>query len=233
MPSNHLRIVERFLKDRQDPVDLPESGFPFVTISRQTGAGSHLLCDRLLEDFRAQRSDLFRGWHVFDRLLCEAVAADPGLNGSLEELVKEHYKTEFQDLMDSLMAGTPSHYGLYKRTFQVITMLAAIGKVIIVGRAGCCVTESFCTGIHIRLVAPEAQRLTATMKRMNVSIDEARKIMKLKESKRRRLLKAFFCRSIDDPLLYDAVWNTGKAEIGEISDSVIRLIERRAGRSEP
>jgi len=232
VPSDHLRIVQRFLRDRKGEIEIPASGFPFVTLSRQTGAGSHLLCDQLLQDFRAQPSDLFRGWHVFDRLVCEAVVQDPELSRSLEDLVKEHFESEFQDLMDSLIAGMSSHYHLYKKIFQVITMLAAIGKVIIVGRAACCVTESFTTGIHLRLVAPEADRIAATMKRQKVDRNEARKTMRQKEAERRRLLKTFFCRDIDDPLLYDVVWNTGKVEMREISESVIQLIRDRAQRSE-
>lgn len=232
MPSNHLKIVEQFLRDRKEDIEIPESGFPFITISRQTGAGSHLLCDQLLKDFRTQPSDLFRGWHVFDRLIVEAVAQDPELSRSLEDLVKEHFESEFQDLMDSLIAGMSSHYHLYKKTFQVITMLAAIGKVIIVGRAACCVTEQFTTGIHLRLVAPEADRIAATMKRLKVGNDEARKIMKRKETERRRVLKTFFCKDTDDPLLYDVVWNTSKVEMHEISEAVIQLVQHRAERSE-
>jgi cytidylate kinase len=228
MPTNHLKTVQQFLKERKSPAEIPVSGFPFVTIARQTGAGSHLLCDMLLEDFRKESSDLFRGWHVFDRLICEAVAQDPDLNRSLEDLVKEHYENEFQDLMDSLIAGTTGRYQLYKKTFQVITMLAAIGKVIIVGRAACCVTESFKAGIHIRLVAPEAERIAATMKRLRVSREEARKIMKTKESERQRLMKSFFDHDLSNPLLYDATWNTGKVDMSEISASIIHLIKSRA-----
>lgn len=232
MPTNHLKIVQKFLKERKGPTDIPAAGFPFITISRQAGAGSHLLCDTLFEDFRRQPSDLFRGWHVFDHLICEAVAQDPVLSRSLEDLVKEHYESEFQDLMDTLIAGTSSHYLFHKKTFQIIKMLAAIGKVIIVGRAGCCVTESLTSGVHIRLVAPEAQRIAATMKYLKVDRDEARQIMKEKESERRKLLKRFFSRDINDPLLYHAIWNTEKVGMHEISAAVMHLVEHRAERSE-
>jgi len=47
-----------------------------------------------------------------------------------------------------------------------------------------------------------------------------------------RFLKIFFSRDIDDPLLYDVVWNTGRVEMREISESVIQLVQHRAGRSE-
>ena len=232
VPTTHLGIVREFLKERKDPLDIPECGFPFITISRQAGAGSHLLCDTLREDFRKQSSDLFRGWHVFDQLICEAVAQDPELSRSMEDFVREHYESEFQDLMDTLIAGTSSSYLLCKKTFQVITMLAAIGKVIIVGRGACCVTEPLGTGIHVRIVASEAQRIINTMKRLKVGRDEALKDMRERDSERRKLLKRFFNKDIDDPLLYDVVWNTDRVEMREISAALIRLVEHRAGRSE-
>ena len=231
MATSHLRIVQQFLKTRKGPVDIPETGFPFITISRQSGAGTHELCDILLEDFGRQPSDVFRGWHVFDRLICEAVAQDPGISRCIEDLIKEHYESEFQSLMDSLIAGSAGSYRLYKKTFQVIAMLATIGKVIIVGRAGCCVTASFPSAVHLRLVAPEDQCLAATMKRLKVGREEAGRLLKRKETERRRLVKTFFGREIDDPLLYDATWNTGKADLHEISESVVALIKRRAERT--
>ena len=35
----HLKIIQQFLSEKRSFEDLPEYGFPFVTISRQSGAG--------------------------------------------------------------------------------------------------------------------------------------------------------------------------------------------------
>ena len=228
MPTNHLKIVEQWLTQRSAPTETCICGFPFVTIARDTGAGSHELCDTLLNDFREESSDLFRGWHVFDRLICEAIAEDPKIKGTLEYLVKERCESEFQDLMETWIAGTTGRYGLYKKTFQLIGMLATIGKVIIVGRAACCVTAPLKSGIHVRLVAPEPQRAAVTMKRLKVSLEEAQAVMRKKETERRRLLKTFFSQDVADPLLYDATWNTARVGMKNISASIIQLIKQHA-----
>jgi hypothetical protein len=40
-------------------------------------------------------------------------------------------------------------------------------------------------------------------------------------------LRRHFRVDIDNPLLYDALWNTGQVELEEIADSVISLLESR------
>jgi hypothetical protein len=226
--SNHLKILEQWLKHRRSSTEPAETGFPFVTIARETGAGSRQLCDTLMGDFRREPDDLFRGWHVFDRLICEALANDPVLSGALEDLVKERYESEFQDLMDDLIAGRDGCYLVYRKSFHLIAMLAAIGKVIIVGRAACCVTARMRTGVHVRLVAPAAYRAAVIAKREKLDPDEARDLMLCRDKERRKLVKSFFNRDIADPMLYDAVWNTERVPMAEISASIIRLVKQRA-----
>jgi len=230
--TNHLKLIQQFIRERRKLEDIPESGLPFVTISRESGAGGHLLSHVILTDFLKEESDLFRGWHVFDKLLCEVVAEDPELTNSMETLLREQYKSDFTDILESFMAGYSSQYSLYKKTFRVIAMLAAIGKVIIVGRASNFVTRHLQTGIHLRLVAPEEQRVVWIAKRWKLSRDEARRTARRDDADRRRLVRTFFHADIEDPLNYDAVWNTGAADMHEISFSVIQMIKRRSGGGE-
>jgi cytidylate kinase len=221
-------LINQFIKEKRNIQDVPDSGFPFVTISRQPGAGGHLLSYVLITDFLKEHGDLFKGWHVFDKQLCEVVAQDPELNHAMESLAQERYRSEFEEFMETLFTGRSSHYLLYRRTFNVVHMLASIGKVIIVGRAAACVTRHLKAGIHVRLVAPESNRIVWMMKRFKLSREEATRDIHRQESDRRKLLKKFFSRDIDDPLLYDTVWNSGTVDLPEISSSIIQLIKKRA-----
>ena len=228
---NHLQIIQRYLDEKRSLLEIPDSGYPFVTISRQTGAGAHLLTQALLAELKPrERTDLYRGWHVFDRELFEIVAQDPTLRGALEPLAAERYPSEFKQFMDSLFTGRSDPYLSYKRTFHVVRMLAAIGKVILVGRAGCCVTRDLRAGVHVRLVAPEHRRIFWLMQRYQLTREEARRIVAKLDVDRAKLIKLFFNRNIDDPLLYDVVWNTDQADVRTIAASVMQLIEDRATR---
>ncbi len=226
---NHLQMVYKFLEERRDFEDLPDLGFPFVTISRQAGAGGHLLSYVILSEFlKHKESERFEGWHVFDKDLCEVVAKDPKLQGTMEVLVAEKYRSEFREFIESLFTGQSKQYLLYKTTFKVVRMLAMIGKVIIVGRGSALVTADLPQGIHIRLVAPRSNRIIWMMKRFKLSKEEAANAVDKQDSDRRKLIKLFFHRDIEDPLLYDAVWNTGKVGLEVITRATLDLIQERA-----
>jgi cytidylate kinase len=226
---NHLKMIQQFLKERRNFEDLPEYGYPFVTISRQGGAGGHLLSYVILTEFLKHRDQaVFEGWHVFDKELCEVVAKDPLLQGSMEVLVGEKYRSEFRDFIESMFTGKSDQYMLYKATFKVVRMLALIGKVIVVGRGGSLVTADLPQGIHLRLVAPEANRVVWMMKRFKLSKDDARKLIEKQDSDRKKLIRMFFHRDIESPLLYDVVWNTGKVGMDVITEATISLIRQRA-----
>ncbi len=226
---NHLTMVNQFLEERRDFEDLPELGFPFVTISRQAGAGGHLLSYVILSEFlKHKESEVFEGWHVFDKDLCEVVAKDPKLQGSMEVLVAEKYRSEFRDFIESLFTGQSRQYLLYKTTFKVVRMLSMIGKVILVGRGSALVTADLPQGIHLRLVAPRAQRIIWMMKRFKLSKEDASIAADKQDADRRKLIKLFFHRDINDPLLYDAVWNTGKVPMEVITRATIDMINARA-----
>jgi len=221
--------VADWLAEHHDLDDIKDNNLPFITISRQAGAGGHLLSYVLLTDFLKYDSDpLFRGWHVFDKELCELVARNPRFEKSMGELMAENYKSEFNDFMDTLFTGNSSKYQAIKQTFKVVRMLAMAGKAVIIGRAGCCSTQDLKGGIHIRLVAPYDKRVLWMMKRFKMTKETARKAINEQDADRKKLVKNFFNRSIDDPLTYDIVWNTGTMDLPEISHAIISIIQKRA-----
>jgi cytidylate kinase len=61
--------------------------------------------------------------------------------------------------------------------------------------------------VHVRLVASPAWRQSNLARREEIDVLHAQERVEELESSRRRLVKSFFHRDIDDPLLYDAVLN--------------------------
>lgn len=201
---------------------------PFVTISRQTGAGGHTLARVLAQAMRQAEDPLFQGWQVFDRELCEKLMADPRLRVSMRSLLAEEYRSQIEDAIFSLLGGETPRDVVVRKLFETIRALAAIGRVIIVGRAGMCVTRGLPDGVHLRLVAPEPARIARMRELLHVSEPAAREMIGAQDRDRARLVRDHFRRDIDDPLLYDATWNTQAAPFEAIAASVMTLIEHRA-----
>ena len=227
---NHLKMIQQFLSEKRNFEELPDYGFPFVTISRQAGAGGHLLAYVILTEFLKYKEpgNVFDGWHVFDKDLCELVSRDPLLQNDIEGLVAKKYRSEFNRFMESLFTGRSDEHGLERTTFKVLRMLALIGKVILVGRGGSLVTADLPQGVHIRLVAPEAHRVVWMMKRFKMHKEDALAAVHKQDAGRKKLIKMFFQRDIDDPLIYDMVWNTGKVSLDIITRAAIDLVRKRS-----
>jgi len=66
------------------------------------------------------------------------------------------------------------------------------------------------------------------MKRFNMNKYEAQKAVNEQDASQRKLIDKVFNKNVDDPLLYDMVWNTSKIEMHEISFSIINLIRNRS-----
>lgn len=225
--------LERYLRSQAREGGSRQEGFsravrPFVTISRQTGAGGHTLAEAILAEMRkAERWPLFQGWRMFDQEICREVARNPRLKVSLEWLLAKEYRSETEDLMAYALAGSAPQSAVMRETFSVVRGLAAAGKAVIVGRAGSCLTRGMPLGVHLRLVAPQDVRVRRMMDRLELTEPAAARLVKEQDEARARLVRDYFGREIDDPLLYDCVWNTETVPMSAIAAGVVRLLERK------
>jgi cytidylate kinase len=233
--------IDGYLKARQAEMPLQTRGpvpvtRPFVTISRQAGAGGHTLADTLLEVFAEQDDpQLFSGWQVFDRKLCEIVAANPAYEGSMESLLAEEYRTKTEEFLRQLLGTSHDQDQLMFYVFRVVTAVASIGKSIILGRAGSELTRDMHGGVSVRLIAPEACRIKGVMEHYGIDNEAAaRDRARNLDTSRARLLRSHFGVNIDDPERYDMVWNTGRVPFRTIAESVAVMLRTgaEAARSE-
>ncbi len=208
--------------------DQSETISPFVTISRQAGAGGHTLANVMLSVFGEQAdTDLFEGWQVFDQNLCQHLATDPLYAGSLSSLLADEYHSPTQDFFHQVVRSTLDQDAVMARVFQLVRSVALIGKAIIVGRAGSQVTRDVEGGVRLRIVAPEQLRIERIMAARDLTPREASSEIRKLDGHRARLLKTHFRIDVDDPLGYDAVWNTGSATALEIAEATAAMLRRR------
>lgn len=224
------RYLESFARSEL-PVGEPKPGRrPFVTISRQAGAGGRTLAYALAAALERETEPLWRDWKIFDQELCRKVAEDETLRVSLESLLSEDYLTPMGDFMAQLVAGASPQEAVVRRVFKTIRTLACAGKAILVGRAGCLVTKGLPAGVHVRLVAPLEWRVRRVERQLGLVREEARREARRQDESRALLFRARFHRDIDDPLLYDAVFDAERACFDEIAAAVVALVKARAAK---
>lgn len=207
------------------------SGLPFVTLSRQAGAGAETVAHLLSEKLNADLTTGAQPWMVFDKNLITKVLEDADLPQEIAKLVLEDKDTTVQALLGEVLGLHPSMWTIFHHTSDTILKLARLGRCIIVGRGAEIITARLKRGIHVRLVAPESTRLAHLEKHFQWDAKAAAKYLHEHDEGRRRYVKSNFQRDIDDPTLYHATLNTGLLSFDRTADLVARLVMDQSNES--
>lgn len=226
-----IELVLRFLGSQifEKPESKPEPGErAFVTISRQAGAGGRTMAAALLDEFARRGVPALEGWQWADRSLCESLANDPRLHASLEPLLNEHYRNRLEDYLTQVISGAAPQLKLHQALFATMRSLAAVGKVVLVGRAGVCATRGMPGGVHIRLVGARGKRVERVAKRFGWDESKSERWVDEQDRSRAAVVKEYFGHDIGDPLLFDAVFNTDVMPAATVATAVADLVLARS-----
>ena len=201
---------------------------PFVTISRQAGAGAETVAQLLAAKLNAKCGKDEQPWIVFDKNLIGKVLEDQNLPQEIARHVHEDKDTTLQALVGELLGIHPSMWTIFHHTSDTILKLARIGRAIVVGRGGNIITAKLKGGAQIRLVAPESVRLAHLKTHLKLDDKAAQKYLHDEDAGRRRYVKTNFDRDIDDPLLYDAVLNTATLGFERTADVIASMVAAKS-----
>lgn len=217
-------------REKNGPQIDPKKGcFPFVTISRQAGAGGQALATLLSEKILELHPEpLFQGWQLCNQELCHMVAQDPALKNLVGTLQRTEYHSHAEDIISQLIYGGSSQDLVIKKMFHLMRIFALHGKVILVGRGSTFLTHDLPLGIHVRLEASMESRVTRMMRELNLNAKKTRAAIEEKDKAKANLVKTFFHKDIRDPLLYDVLWNTDRVSVEEIARLLIEMIRHKA-----
>lgn len=197
---------------------------PFLTISRQAGAGAETVADLLTQKLNAKSGKEEQPWTVFDKNLIGKVLDDQNMPHEIARHVHEDKDTTLQSLVGELLGIHPSMWTIFHHTSDTILKLARIGRSIIVGRGGNIITAKLKGGLHVRLIAPESARLAHLKSHFKMDDKAAEKYLHDEDAGRRRYVKSNFDKDIDDPLLYDAVLNTSTLGFERTADVIAAML---------
>jgi cytidylate kinase len=201
---------------------------PFVTLSRQAGAGAETVAQLLAAKLNAKCGKDEQPWIVFDKNLIGKVLEDQNLPQEIARHVHEDKDTTLKALVGELLGMHPSMWTIFHHTSDTVLKLARIGRCIIVGRGGNIITAKLKGGLHVRLVAPESVRLAHLKSHLKMEDKAAEKYLHDEDAGRRRYVKTNFDKDIDDPLLYDAVMNTATLGFECTADTLAAMIAAKS-----
>lgn len=161
----------------------------------------------------ARRLGARMGWDVYSQEMIEVLAQEAALNSEIaQELppgaaqwVDDHLQ---QLLQEQVISRNPQVMELAR----VISLLGVQGEMILLGRgAGCVLPRE--TTLHVRLVAPLADRVVYLGQCLRLTDDEALEQVRRRDHRRAEFLSTHFHRKPGDMHQYDMVLNT--AFLGE------------------
>lgn len=195
--------------------------FPFITLSREAGAGAVSIGRRVAELLNEGRpEDSAPPWIVFDKNLVERVIEDHQLPGALKQFLPEDVLPGVTSAVEEMLGLHPSAWTLAEHMTETVLRLANLGHVILIGRGANFIAAHLKPSVHIRLVAPLEERIARLAQYHQLTFNEAAAFAKKADQGRRRYVKRYFAGAIDDPLNYTATFNTGRLE----AEATARLI---------
>jgi cytidylate kinase len=199
-----------------------------ITISREYGAGASELASLLGTRL---------GWRVLDSDIPLAVARRLGIPSRWLEEWDEHAPRFLENLGNSLLLGSPDllldpeYVGrpqardVAAATRHVLVEAAETPRLIIVGHGAQTIFQGRPGSLHLRLVAPIADRVRRIVARRSCSEREAAAIAEYVDQDRARYVKDFLGRDVRDPHLYGMLINAGVITMEDAVAIVMGLVD--------
>jgi len=206
---------------------LPRPEGPFLTISREAGAGASSLAADLAERWNADGSGEVP-WTVFDQDIVEKMLNDQHLSPRLARFLPEARVSEINASVGEIIGLHPNLWTLIQRTVELMRELARRGHVILVGRGANFATARVANGIHVRLIAPVEHRARYMAKLLDITRSAARARNKSLDAKRRDFVRAVFNADVTDPTAYDLLINTAKLPRADCVRALTSFLQTRS-----
>jgi cytidylate kinase len=198
---------------------------PFITISREAGAGGRTLMRRLVDRLNEldPAGPARPPWTGFDKELVEKVAQDHKLHKTLVNLLGEQCHSWLYDVFAGLSSQT-TEIQVYRRVAETIRGLAQGGRVVTVGRGGVFITQNMPMGVHIQVVAPLEHRIEQMARLMQsderTAAAEVRRIDQNRESFYRR----YWPDTPLSPSVFTATFNSAAISEETMVEAILPLI---------
>jgi len=204
---------------------------PFVTLSRETGAGATTLGRELVPFLERHFGNGGASWVFLDRDLLNHALTRHQLPTRLAQYLPEDRISEIRAFIGELVGLHPSLWQLEQKVSEAILQLAHLGHVIFAGRAAHLVTQSLPGGLHVRLVAPLDTRVRRVAALMACGLESAAEHIARNDEARQRFVRTNFGKDIANPHLYDLVINTDRITPATAAQLVVTALRERVAQA--
>ena len=181
---------------------------PLITISENMSSGGMEIAKMVAEGLKLELYD--------DRRL-QAEALKLGVRSELLRSLDE--KTP--GLFDRILGKKP---GLYLDIMEaVVYEVSRRGQGVIIGHGSQILLADFGCALHVRIHASRPQRIRNLMDAQNLSPTVAEELIRKSDNERSGYFKFVFQRDLNDPSLYDLIFNTEKVGNEAASKFIIEL----------
>jgi cytidylate kinase len=223
----HTRLQQR---PPSQPTGVRVGVNPFITLSRETGAGATTIGRLLLPLLDREFGHEGHPWVLLDKDLMTQALTHHRLPERLAAFLPEDSISETKAVIGELVGLHPSLWALEHQVAEAILQLAHVGHVIFAGRAANLITQSLPGGLHIRLVAPKLVRAERIAGLLNCNRAAALAHLERNDLARQRYVRTHFDQEIDAPSLYDLVINTARFSPATTARLVVDALRDRLGR---
>jgi len=234
LKESHLRSMSAAVRAAEllelrpdETADRPVSPAPFITISRQAGAGGRSLARRLVRRLNDTHAGVLP-WTVWDNELVHKVAEENHLPENLVASIEDRRPSWLHEALSGIAfeddPANPDEFKVYRRVAVAIRALARMGRVIIVGRGGAFVTRDLPGGIHLRLVAPVKDRVAHYGRRFVLSPEEAAEHVRRLDEARTAFYRRYWPGRTLTPETFAATFNTAAVPEDRLVEAVVALV---------
>ncbi len=215
-----------YWKQQKDQLNTVEKSnpHPFITISREYGCGGFDLAKKLTEIFNDEMK-LSPAWAAYNRVILDRVMNDMGLTSSLTETLTMTARNGLTNLLNTSFSSFPPQVSVHHKLAETVALLALNGNVIIVGRGSNVITRTIRNGYNVRLVAPLGWRVERVAEMMNLSKQDATKLIAEKTKQRDTYLKEFLKFDVADPHNYHLIINNAEHSLDQAARIIINSMK--------
>jgi cytidylate kinase len=168
-----------------------------IALSREAGARGGSI---------ARRVGRKLGWQVVDQELLEFLTQDEQAFQELPESARDWANERLDQLLRNRVLS--NELGVVALA-RAVLYLGSQGEVVIIGRGAGYILPPAAT-LHVRVIAPEADRIAYMSQWLRLTHDEATDEVRRREARRGEFLAAQIGCAADDPCPYDFVLNSSR-----------------------
>ncbi|MFZ3045641.1 MAG: cytidylate kinase-like family protein [Desulfatirhabdiaceae bacterium] len=192
-------IVTKWDSDPNGDTEKDKRRASVITISSEPGSGGQIISEAL-----AKRLD----YNLFNRDIIKEIADSADISTSVIESIEKERLSGIEDFIASIVNKRYLWPGVYlEHLMRVVSVIGKHRNAVIVGRGANFILPPK-ERLSVRIVSPIEVRIRNIARLFQVTEEEAKKRVNMREARRKAFIRKSFNADVADPINYDLVVNT-------------------------